>query len=189
MRKLDIPAARALADLASILDDLQTVLRCCQRLITELATDEPDDLTVEALWTTAVLSYSRCFADGRGLTEEDVTRTSLQGEVLEWHKVLRHMRDHYADGAGNPREQFSVGAAQGRDGKASGIAITATPRPTLDDVTVRQTGALAYALSRSVDQRISADQERVRAAANAMSKADLDKLPFIELTGPPDDLG
>jgi hypothetical protein len=191
VRRLDNPTATTLADLASIFDDLQTVLRCCERLVTELAADEPDDLFIEALWTTAVLSYSRCFAHGRtgtALTEQDLTQSQLRGEVQQWHKVLRQMRHHYADPSDNPRERFSVGAAQDSDGSAHGIAITSTRQPRLDDVTVRQTGALAYELSQLVDERITQHQQRVREATKVMSKAELDKLPLIDLgdTSEPD---
>jgi hypothetical protein len=190
VRRLDTPAAQELGDLVSVLDDLQTVLSCCERLVTELAGSpgRPDALALEALWTTALLSYARCFSNGgkSGLTEQDVTETPLQGEVLEWHKMLQQMREHYADTAANPRERFSVGAALDSEGRASGIAITSTTQPSLDDVTVRQTGALAYELSRLVDQRITEREEQVRAAANTMPQAELDKLPLIALTDDPD---
>ena len=33
--------------------------------------------------------------------------------MVGWHKVLLQLRDRYADPAVNPREAFSVGAAQG----------------------------------------------------------------------------
>ena len=60
-------------------EDLQTVLRCCERLVTEFAVEgEPDAVVVEAVWTTALLSYARCFAaTGKAvaLTENDVTTT------------------------------------------------------------------------------------------------------------------
>lgn len=189
VRRLAAPAAHALADLTAIFDDLQTVLRCCERLVTELAdpAGEPDDLVLEAVWTTALLSYARCFAgagSGIGLTEQDVTETQLQGEVLEWHKVLRQLREHYADPVENPRERFAVGAAQDSEGQVNGIAITSTRQPELDDLTIRQTGALAYELSRLVDQRITAHQERVFSAATTMSTADLDKLPLIDVNAP-----
>ena len=36
VRRLDTPDAVALADLAAIFEDLQTVLRCCERLVSEL---------------------------------------------------------------------------------------------------------------------------------------------------------
>ena len=143
---------------------------------------EPDDLVVEALWTTALLSYSRCFTgEGATLTEEDLTGTQLQGEVTEWHAVLRKLRKHYADPAANPREQFSVGAARDDNGDASGIAITSTHRPRLDETTVRQTGALAYRLAERIEARITEQQEQVREQATALSVEQLDQRPRIEL--------
>ena len=39
VRRLDTPDAQALADLAAIFEDLQTVLRCCERLVSELASE------------------------------------------------------------------------------------------------------------------------------------------------------
>jgi hypothetical protein len=131
-----------------------------------------------------VLCYSRCFrgTEGQGLTEQDVTETSLEGDVLGWHSMLRGLRRHYADPAINPRERFAVGVAQDGDGNASGIAVTSTPRPELDEVTVRQTGALAYALRALVDERIEQRQQQAREAAGALSPAELNALPAIELS-------
>lgn len=181
VRELDTPAARELARLAEILGELQTVLLCCERLVGELAADEPDDLTVDALWTTAVLTYARCFGGDAGLSEDDVTATPLQGEVLEWHRVLIRLRERYTDTARAPREQCSVGVTQDESGHASGIAITSTPRPMLDDVTVKQTGALAYELSKLVDERMTQRQERVRASVGDMAVMELERLPRIDL--------
>jgi hypothetical protein len=184
VRLLETPAARALADLASMADDLQVVLRCCERLVAELGADQPDDLVVEALWTTALLSYERCFHDaGRGmvLTGDDVMDTSLQGDVVGWHEVLRQLRKHYAEPVANPRERFSVGVAQDASGAASGVAITSARQPMLDDVTVRQTGALAYELTRVVERRMGEQQERVLAAAKGMATQELNALPLVDV--------
>lgn len=186
VRRLDTPAARELADLVSIFDELQSVLRCCERLTDEVADPDraSDDLVVEALWTTAVLSYCRCFAAGEGRTslgEDDVTATSLQGEVLEWHRMLGRLRAHYADPVTNPRERFAVGAALDDGGEPAGIAITSVRQPVVDDATVRQTGALAYELGRLVDQRITARQEGLMTAAAELSPAELDALPVIDV--------
>lgn len=191
VRRLDTPVALALADLAAIFEDLQTVLRCCERLVSELdpglvpGQDEPDDLALEAFWATAVLSYARCFstgARGKGLTPDDVTATGLVGDVLGWHQVLWQLAGHYADPVVNPREKFSVGVSQDSDGKASGIAITSARQPPVDDLTVRQTGAIAFELSRIVDARIAEHQQTVFAGLGSMTKAQLEGLPLIEVS-------
>jgi hypothetical protein len=194
VRRLDSPDALAVADLAAVFDDLQTVLRCCERLVAELGEagedgevgqEEPDGLSLEAFWTTAVLSYARCFATrarDTGLTVDDVTATGLGGDVLGWHNVLLQLRGHQADPLTNPREQFAVGVSQGADGTAAGIAVTSTRQPPVDDITVRQTGAIAYALSRIVDQRIAERQDTVFRAVGVMTKAQLDALPLVEVT-------
>lgn len=185
VRQLDTPAASALADLAGMFEDMATVLRCCERLVSELSNTEgePDDLVVEALWTTALLCYSRCFTQrGMALTENDVEAIQLQGDVLEWHKVLLRLREHYAGAATNPREVFSVGASQAADGSADGIAITSARQETVDERSVRQTGAVAYELSRVLDQRMTEHQTTVFNTAQMMSKADLDQLPLIDVS-------
>lgn len=189
VRELKTAPARKLAALASIFGDLQTVLRCCEGLVARLAnpTGYVDDLELEALWTTALLSYARCFTgkdQGVALTKADVTGTSLQGEVLEWHGMLRQLRKHYADPANNPRERFSVGAAQDENGVVGAIAITSSPVLSLDERTVRQTGALALELSKLVDTRIEEQQQLVLAEATALSQAALEKLPLIDVTAP-----
>jgi hypothetical protein len=186
VRRLETPDALALADLAAIFEDLQTVLRCCERLLSELgATDGPDDLSLESFWPTAVLSYTRCFAtrpSGTALTPDDITETGINGDVLGWHKVLVKLREQYADPALQPRDGFSVGAVQDAEGTASGVAVTSAPQPRVDDLTVRQTGAITYGLSRIVDQRIAKRQEVVSAELRPMTKAELDKLPLVEVT-------
>lgn len=194
VRRLDTPGAQELADLAAIFEDLQTVLRCCERLMSELAPGERargegargerDDLTLEVLWTTAVLSYARCFtgrATGTGLTMDDITATGLGGDLLGWHRILQRLRDHYGDPAVNPREVFSVGASQDDAGRASGLAVTSARQPPVDELTVRQTGAIAFELTRIVDRRIGERQQALFGTLGAMTRAELDRLPLVEV--------
>ena len=188
MRRVDDAAAAALVGVVEVFEDLQTVLRCCERLVAELAVDgEPDPVVVESVWTTALLSYARCFAatgDGVALTEGDVSSTHSSPEVVEWHRLLLQLRNHYADPAVNPRERFSVGVAQDANGRASGIAITSARQPLVDDLTVRQTGAIAYALSGLVDKRIELRQKEVFHDLESWSKADLDRLDPLDVAAP-----
>jgi hypothetical protein len=186
VRRLESPAAEALADLAALFEDLQTVLRCCERLVAQLADTEgePDDLALEAFWTTALLSYARCFEPretGVRLSEEDVAATGLAGDVVGWHQMLLRLRAHQADPRANPRELFAVGVAQADDGTAAGVAVTSTRQPPVDDITVRQTGALAYSLRLALDARIGEQQAQVAQLAGAMTRAELDRLAVVSL--------
>jgi hypothetical protein len=187
LRRLDTPSAMALAELMETFEDLQTVLRCCERLVSELAGEgAPDDLAVEGVWTMTLLSYARCFSPDKqmALSEDDLTATQSHSEVLDWHRVLLQLRGHYADPVRNPRERFSVGVAQNLDGTATGVAVTSGRQPLVDDVTVRQTGAIAFGLSRLVNDRIAAQQEKVFGEVRDTPKADLDKLARLEIADP-----
>ncbi len=188
VRRLEGSGSAALAELVEAFEDLQTALRCCERLVTELAAEGgPDPVVVEAVWTMTLLSYARCFAPGEGgvaLTEDDVTATQSSEEALEWHRLLLQLRDHHADPVVNPRERFSVGVTQDDDGRPSGVAITSARQPLVDDLTVRQTGAIAYALSALVNQRIEARQEEVFDEVKTLSQDALDQLVPLDVTEP-----
>ncbi len=187
VRRISTPDSSELARLAEIFGDLQFVLRCCELLVGQLALppDRSDEAAVEALWTAALVAYVRCFSgQARGLKDSDVDALELEGEVGEFHKQLRRLRDHYASRHVNPREKITIGVAQGRDGQAEGVAITSAPRPPVDEVMARQTGQLALALARRVEERMGALQEKVFQAAKAMSPGLLGALPLIELEQP-----
>ncbi|MEP6815324.1 MAG: hypothetical protein ABI873_07230 [Marmoricola sp.] len=189
VRRLGSESSATLVALVETFEDLQMVLRCCERLVQDLAPAEgqPDVVPVEAVWTMALLSYARCFTAGEAgvaLTEEDLKTAQPSGDVLEWHQVLLQLRDHYTDPSANPRERFSVGATQDASGAATGVAITSARQPLVDDLTVRQTGAIAYALSSLVNGRIEAQQEQVFAELKNLTKADLDKLSQLDLAQP-----
>ncbi len=186
LRRLETSAAAKLSALAGVFEELQTVLRCCERLVSELrveAGSEVDDVVVEGVWTVALLSYGRCFApDGvAALTEEDLTAALPNDDVSSWHKVLLKLRDHHGDVRANPRERFSVGVSQDERGAAAGIAITSARQPLVDDLTVRQTGAIAFALSRLVNDRITAQQEKVFGEVRDTPEADLSGLALLDV--------
>jgi hypothetical protein len=186
LHRLDTTGAGILVGLVTTFEELQTVLRGCERLVTELArVDGPlDDIVIESVWTTTLLSYARCFAkDGPGthLSEADVSTAVSAPDVVEWHRALLKLRDHYADRAANPRELFTVAVAQTDGGDPSAIAITSAPQPLVDDATVRQSGAIAFALSSLVDARITDQQEQVFTELKSWSKAELDALPTVEV--------
>ena len=182
VRRLDTPDARVLVELAGTFEELQTVLQCCEQLVAALAGGQ-DAVLVDALWTTAILSYTRSFAPekGSGLREDDLAATGLEGDLVEWHRLLLRVREHLADPVVNPREIFSVGIARDAQGAPSGVAVTSARQPSVDDLTVRQTGALAYALSRVVNDRIEAAQEELLEQVQGMGRSELDELVPLDI--------
>lgn len=187
IRRLDSEEASDLAGWCSVYDDLQTTLRCCERLVDELAQSardpagHPDEALVEGVWSLALMSYGRAFSTtGRGaaalLEEADVPTSVESPQALEWHAVLLRLRDHYTDPTTNPRQQFTVGVAQDEDGLAEGIAITSATQPPVDDFTVRQTGAVAFSLCALVDSRITELQSQLLATLAGLPREDLDAM-------------
>jgi hypothetical protein len=180
--RLETPTALELAELQACIEELQTVLACCERLVTVLADPARDATAVEGFWTLALLSYARCFAPGTGrLTEADLKKAQPHGDVLEWHHVLMRLSAHHAHASSNPRERFTVGVVRDAQGVVGAIAVTSARQPNVDLLTVRQTGAIAFALSTLADERTAALQASLFTDAQAMSASDLDRLATVEL--------
>ncbi len=183
VRRLDGEEAATLAGQAAVFEDLQYVLRCCENLVTTLAHPQPDTAVVEALWTGALVGYARCFSARQNvLTKEDLDQLELDGDVGDFHAMVLKLRDHYASRHANPREQFTIGVAQSNDGRPTGVAVTSTPRPLVDDTTVRLLGRVVYALSGLLDARMQKTQNDVLGAAGRMTPTQLAQLPLVHLS-------
>lgn len=186
VRRLDTPSAGELAGLASVFEDLQYALRCCEHVVSELSRrGVPDAVLVEALWTGALLAYVRCFSPRSALltaADIDAVEQEHEGEYKKLHDVLLHLRDHLASRHVNPREAFTIGAAQADDGTPTGIAVVSSPRPLVEEPTVRMLGRLAYHLAGRVDARMQELQRAVLGEAAALSPAELARLPQMNLT-------
>src|SRR5947209_18845449 len=97
--KLVTPEAMRLAALRSITVDLDRVIAFCERLQTlSLDRDENgapnDDVQFDALWTSALVAYARCFAKGKrtlALTSEDARSAGS----FEWHESFMGLRDEH----------------------------------------------------------------------------------------------
>jgi hypothetical protein len=184
VRELDTPHAAELAGLAAVFEDLQYALRCCEHLVSQLGRREPDPVLVEALWTGALLAYVRCFSPrGAVLTTADLDELENGAEFRGLHDVLLQLRDHLASRHVNPREAFTIGAAQANDGTPTGIAVVSSPRPLVEEPTVRMLGRLAYLLAGRVDSRMQERQREVLGEAAALPPAKLAALPLVHLTG------
>jgi hypothetical protein len=185
IRRLDSDEATRLIRLVEAYDELQTVLRCCERLLTLLGGDrtDSDETGIEALWTSTLLSYARAFGPG-ALTEDDLEDARDDSETVKWHRVLLHLRDHHADPIANPRETYTVGLAQDADGAVNAVAVTSVRAPLVDAAAVRQAGAIAFPLCAVLDDRIAAAQQRILAAVRDTPRERLAAMDLIEVAAP-----
>jgi hypothetical protein len=184
---IDVPSAHVLADQASIISELQFVMDCCKRLLTELAKpeEERDQLMPLALWSSSVLAYGRCFSKGRrfALASEDVRGLPLHGEVMKFHQWVLEERDKLAARAANPAEGARVGAALSPPGqdkrRVEGIVIFASSHEVVNDVGVRQLGGLASELAKQTAEKAREQQDVVLKDAQQLNLDSLYALPPI----------
>jgi hypothetical protein len=178
---LDTPSARILADQASIINDLQFVMDCSKRLLTELAKpqEDRDGVVPQALWSSALVAYGRCFSEDRrsGLTVDDVQNLPLQGAVMKFHTWVIGECDHLTAPSADPFETAKVGAGLSPPGRkkrrVEGIAVFSTSRVLIDVIGVRQLGGLASELAKQTAQKAEKQQDAVLSDAQ---KLDIDSL-------------
>ncbi len=190
---LDLPSAHVLADQASTIQDLQFVMDCCKRLLTELARPEEDRDAVlpQALWSSALVAYARCFGKGGrwGLATDDVRNLPLQGAVMKFHKWVIEESKQLIVHPSNPFEGTKVGAAlsppEEAERRVAGIAIFSASRVLIDAIGVRQLGGLASELAKQTAEKAQAQQDTVLADAQRLDLDGLYKLPPLR-TRPPD---
>ena len=189
---LDLPSAQILADQAGTIQDLQFVMDCCKRLLTELARPEEDrDVVVpQALWSSALVAYARCFSKSRrfGLTTEDVQKLPLHGAVVNFHKWIIGERNKLTAHPADPFEVAKVGAALSSSGqivrRVEGIAIFSESRVLIDAIGVRQLGGLASELAKQTAEKAQEQQDSVLADAQQVNIDSLYRLPPLR-TRPP----
>ena len=189
---LDLPSARILADQVSIIQDLQFVMDCCKRLLTELARPEEDrDAVVpQALWSSARVAYARCFGNGRrfGLAAEDVRSLPLHGAVMKFHKWVIEECNKLTVHPANPFEAAKVGAALSPLGqmerRVEGIAVFSASHVLIDDIGVRQLGGLASELAKQTAEKAQEQQDSVLAEAQRLNIDSLYRLPPLRMRPP-----
>jgi hypothetical protein len=189
---LDLPSARILADQASIIQDLQFVMDCCKRLLTELGRpeEERDGVVPQALWSSALVAYARCFSKGKrfGLAAEDVQNLPLHGAVMNFHKWVMGERNKLTVHPTDPFEAAKVGAALSRPEQAErrveGIAIFSSSHVLVDVIGVRQLGGLASELAKQTAEKAQEQQDSVLADAQQLNIDRLYRLPPLRRPPP-----
>lgn len=188
---LDTPSARILADEASIINDLQFVMDCCKRLLTELARpqEERDGVVPQALWSSALVAYGRCFSEDRrsGLAIDDVQNLPLQGAVMKFHTWVIGEYDKLTAPSADPFEAARIGAALSSPGqkkrRVEGIAVFSTSRVLIDVIGVRQLGGLASELAKQTAQKAEKQQHAVLTDAQQLDIDSLYESPPLQPGG------
>src|SRR5580700_1681060 len=178
---IDTPSARILADQASIINDLQFVMDSCKRLLDELAKpqEDRDGVVPQALWSSALVAYARCFSEDRrsGLTIDDIQNLPLQGAVMNFHTWVIEEHGKLIAPPADPFEAARIGAALSPPGqgkrRVQGIAIFSASRVLIDVIGVRQLGGLASELAKQTAQKAEKQQD---SALRDAQRLDLDTL-------------
>ena len=178
---IDMPSARILADQASVIQDLQFVMDCCKRLLTELARPEEDrdGVVPQALWSSALVAYARCFGKGRssGLATDDVRNLPLQGAVMKFHTWVIEECGKLTAHPVDPFEAAKIGVVLSPPGqkerRVEGIAIFSASRVLIDVTGVRQLGGLASELAKQTAGRAQEQQDSVLTDAQQLDMGSL----------------
>ena len=189
---LDTPSARVLADQASIINDLQFVMDGCKRLLDELARpqEDRDGVVPQALWSSALVAYARCFSADRrsGLAVDDVQNLPLQGAVMKFHTWVIEECGKLTAPPADPYEAVTIGAALAPIGqkkrRVEGIAVFTTSRVLIDVIGVRQLGGLASELAKQVAQKAEKQQDVVLTDAQQLDIDGLYESPPLNTEQP-----
>ena len=178
---LELPSAQLLADQIATITDLQFVMECCKRLLSELVKpeEEQDPVVPQALWSAALTAYDRSFARGKkfGLTVDDVKALPLEGQVVKFHEWAVNERNVIGRHPTNPFDEARVGAvlsdpSQG-DREVRGITVLTASHILVDGAGVRQLGALASELAKQTAEKAQKQENTVLADTQ---QTGLDKL-------------
>jgi hypothetical protein len=167
---------------------------CCKRLLAELDRPEEDrdGVVPQALWSSALVAYARCFGKGRrfGLSTEDVRSLPLHGAVMKFHKWVIEERNKLTARPADPFEAAKIGAALSSSEKAErrveGIAIFSTGHVLVDVIGVRQLGGLASELAKQTAGKAEEQQDSVLADAQQLNIDSLYSLPPLRMRPPTD---
>src|ERR1700760_1983328 len=191
---LELPSAQLLADQIATITDLQFVMECCKRLLSELVKpeEEQDPVVPQALWSPALTAYDLSFARVKrfGLTVDDVKALPLEGQVVKFHEWAVNERNVIGRHPTNPFDEARVGAvlsdpSQG-DREVRGITVLTASHILVDGAGVRQLGALASELAKQTAEKAQKQENTVLADTQ---QTGLDKLYTMTplLVGAPSD--
>lgn len=103
------PKAREVADLVGILEDLDIVLQLLDEL-RGMANPADGSVVAYALWTSALVTYARCFGTGKRLGLRESLFDSVDPGARAVHRYWIEMRNKHVAHSVNPFDHVSAGA-------------------------------------------------------------------------------
>ncbi len=186
----DLPSAQELRGRASINQDLQLTLECADRLL-QLQPDGnslADGVLAQALTTTALVAYARCFGSGlrTRLTLENLGELGLDGEVQAFHQYLIDLRNKHIAHSVNSYESFTVGIVLSANEpvEAEGAAVLTMRHIAFTPEGLQSLGTLVTALLNLNSNRCRQLQEDAIREAQQLGAEDLRARPELSLTAP-----
>lgn len=136
--KIESELARQLADFTLIDRDLKAVIAACDRLLSEISHEPPDDILCFALWSHAITKYGRCFGTGARVSAK--MDSLIKGEQKEAHIWFKALRDKHVAHSINVFEQAAVG-----------VVISA---PDEDEKRIFEVGVIEYSATYPADDSL-----------------------------------
>jgi hypothetical protein len=145
---IDFPEAKQLADLLSIMRDLQVVVESIKRTVSLIDSNNEDHILIDSLWSMSLIRYVRGFNTGKkyGLKADELFK-NLKGDPIGAHQFYWNMRNKHVAHSVNPYEQIHIGLIlnprDSEDKKVVGVSTLHGTYlcPKVDGV--KQLGALA----------------------------------------------
>lgn len=187
----DLPSAEELRDRASISQDLKLVVDCVQRLLQEQSRDDQapvDGVLAQALWTTALIAYARCFGTGVRirLTSEDIRELGLEGDPEGFHQHLLDLRSKHVAHSVNAFESLAIGIVLSGEEpvEVEGTAVLSMRHIAFAPEGLQGLAALATSLFQRNSEKCQRCQDATLAEAQDLSADDLRSRPQVSLTAP-----
>lgn len=111
LAEVTLPEAELLADLYSIVFDLTAVEELCARAVEVSKSNPRDWLVEEALVSSAVIKYGRCFTDGVRMRLGIADLVQLDADAVSTHEYFIELRHKFVAHSVNAFEETYVTAA------------------------------------------------------------------------------
>ena len=105
----DYPKAKELAELTSLIQDMDTCINTCQRLTDFMDQENQDTLIQNSLWTSVLIIYARCFGASKkfGITEEYLSE--IKGNAVVAHNYFIDISSKHIAHSVNQFDLLKVG--------------------------------------------------------------------------------